>query len=217
CDDNFGRRFRCWSMSRHGNRTVDFLLSVRVTDTEKDRYRRRDHSGWPVHRLLGGLRPSAQNFRDAPCLRDAAAGHVRLPRVKNFADRHDAVVAQVHGKGFKKFSRGGSIVRMNFQPRIDERPDQPGPNRALVIRTLSGTKVTAINRFVIWIVWRKRAQTDRREQFFLRNFENRFPMFCVENRMIEREGDQLIWPAGRIVCTAAINIDNIVKVTALRE
>src|SRR5207245_11461345 len=48
--DDFGCGFRRWSAGRHRNRTVDFLLSVRVTDTEKDRYRRRDHSGWRVHR-----------------------------------------------------------------------------------------------------------------------------------------------------------------------
>src|SRR4029077_12028605 len=93
CDDNFGRRLRCWSTRRHGDRTVDFLLSMRVTDTEKDRYCRRDHSGWPVHRLLGGFRPGAQNFRDAPCLRDTAAGHVWLPRVKNFVYRANPVIA----------------------------------------------------------------------------------------------------------------------------
>jgi len=43
-------------------------------------------------RPLGRFQPGAQNFGNAPGLCDAAAGHVRLARVKHFADRTDAVI-----------------------------------------------------------------------------------------------------------------------------
>ena len=41
-------------------------------------------------------------------------------------------------ESFKKFAAGGTIVRMNFEPRVDEWPDQPGPDRALMIRAVAG-------------------------------------------------------------------------------
>jgi hypothetical protein len=47
----------------------------------------------PAAGRLSRLCPGAQNLGDAPGLRDAAAGHVRLTRIKNFTDRANAVVA----------------------------------------------------------------------------------------------------------------------------
>ena len=60
------------------------------------------------------LDPTAQNFRYAPCLSDAASGHVRLSGIENFADRADAVVAEVDREHFEKFSRTLFVVRMNL-------------------------------------------------------------------------------------------------------
>src|SRR5262249_34706208 len=72
---------------------------------------------------LGGFEPGAQNFRDAPGLRDATAGVVWFARVEHFTDRPDSGVVQVIGKPREKFSRSRAIVRMNFEPGIDKWTD----------------------------------------------------------------------------------------------
>src|SRR5207302_9092895 len=144
---------------------------------------------------LGRFQPGAQYFRYAPRLCDATAGHVWFTRVKDLADRTDAVVAQMDWESLKKFARRRPIVRMNFEPSVDEWPDQPGPNRSLMIGAIARTQIARINWFVIGTVWRKCPQADRRNQFLLDNFHNRFPMSCIKHGMIERDGEQLVGPA----------------------
>ena len=70
-----------------------------------------------------------------------------------------------YGKRSRNFARSAFVVRMNFQPGIDKRPDQPGPDRALMISAIARAQVAGVNRFVFRIVRRKRTQSDRREQF----------------------------------------------------
>ena len=82
---------------------------------------------------LGRFQPGAQHFRYTPRLRYAAAGQVGLARVEDFADRANAVVAQMDRESFKKFARSRAIVRMQFEPRVNKWANEPGPNRALVI------------------------------------------------------------------------------------
>src|ERR1700736_415733 len=105
----------------------------------------------------------------------------------------------MHRKSLKEFTASGSVVGMNFEPGVDEWTDQPGPNRALMIRAVTGSKITGVNWFVIWIVGRERAQTDRCYQFFFHDVEHRTPMFWIERGMIKRNGEQLVRPTRRIV------------------
>src|SRR2546423_11571673 len=95
-------------------------------------------------------------------------------------------------ESFKKFAAGGTIMRMDFEPRVNKRTDEPGPDRALMIRAVAGAQIAGVNRLVIGTIRGKRAQTDRRHQFLLYDLQNRFPMFCIEHRMIERDGEQLV-------------------------
>ena len=84
----------------------------------------------------GSFHPGAQHFRYAPGLRDAAAGIMRFAGVEHFADGADAVVVEMLGETLEKFSRFG-FIRMNFQPSVDEWPDQPCPNGALMISAVA--------------------------------------------------------------------------------
>ncbi len=120
---------------------------------------------------------------------------MRFARVEDFADRANAIVAQMDRESCKKFTRGGAVVRMNFQPRVDKRTDQPRPNRALMICAIAGPQVSGIDLLLIGTLRRKRAQAYRREHFFFHNFQHGFPMDCIEDRMIERDREQLVWPA----------------------
>ncbi len=86
-----------------------------------------------------------------------AARHVRFARVEHFTDRADSGIVQMFRKTLEEFARGRSIVRMHFQPGIDERADQPRPNRSLMVSAVARTEVAAVNRFVFRIVRRERA------------------------------------------------------------
>ena len=54
-----------------------------------------------------GLNPTAQDFSHAPGLCNAAAGKMRVARVKYFADGADAIVLEMLWKGSEKFLRAG--------------------------------------------------------------------------------------------------------------
>src|ERR1700704_6791077 len=105
--------------------------------------------------ILRRLYPRTQHLGHAPCLRDATAGLVRLTRIEDLTDGAEAVVSEMNGKYFEKFSCALFVVRMNFQPGIDKRADEPGPNRALMISTVARAQVAGVNRFVFRIVRRK--------------------------------------------------------------
>ena len=106
---------------------------------------------------------------------------------------------------------------MHFQPGVDEGSDQPGPNRALMIRAISRAKVSTVERLVIRMVRRKRTKADWREQFALGHINYRFPVRLVQHRVIQRDGEKLIWPASCIHAAATIDVHDIVKVSAFFE
>src|SRR5205807_9162148 len=60
--------------------------------------------------------------------------------------RADPVFVHAFGKSFEKLPRILFFLRMHFQPRVDERPDQPCPDRALMISAIARTKVSAVDR-----------------------------------------------------------------------
>src|SRR5688572_19137760 len=60
----------------------------------------------------------------------------------------------------------------------------------------------------------KRAQSERSEKTLLDRSQDRLPAAGLKNRMIQRDGQQLIWPAGGIVALRAI--DDVVKITLRR-
>ena len=102
---------------------------------------------------------------------------------------------------------------MHFQPRVDERPDQPCPDRALMISAIARTKVSAVDRLIIGMFRRKRTKPDRREQFALGDVDHRFPTRFIQHRVIERDREELVRPAGRIIRAAAVDIHHVIKMT----
>src|SRR5438067_6230399 len=167
---------------------------------------------------LRRLHPAPQHFSDAPRLRDATAGQVWFVRIINFADCAQPVVAQMDRERFQKFTGAPLVIRVNFQPGVDEGSDQPGPNCSLMISTITRAQIAGVNRFVFWIIGRKRTQSKRGEQFVLRNIDNGLPAFLIEHRVVERDGKKLVWTAGNIVCFfVAVAINNVVKISAVGE
>ena len=63
---------------------------------------------------------------------------------------------------------------MHAQPRIDKGPDEPRPHRALVIRGIARAQVAEVLRLVILVTGLERPQTERRQQTFCDDIDNRF-------------------------------------------
>src|SRR5687767_9331180 len=86
-----------------------------------------------------------------------------------------------------------------------------------MIRSVPRAKISAVDRLVIWVLRRKRSQPYRREQLPLSCVHYRFPPRLLKHRMVERDGKELVWPAGRVIRIAAIHIYQIIKVPAFLE
>ena len=95
--------------------------------------------------------------------------------------------------------RARLVVRIHLQPRVDERADQPAPHRALVIGGVARAQIAVVLRLVVAMTGRQRAQSDGRQQAIADHVEDRPPALAVEHRVIERDREDLIRPAGRIV------------------
>src|SRR6266481_127541 len=96
--------------------------------------------------LDGSFFQTAEHFRDAPCLGDAAARRERWLRIEDFADRADAGFGEMRLKAVEEMPRRFAIIGVDLEPGIDERTNQPGPHRSLVIGGIAGTHVAEIAR-----------------------------------------------------------------------
>src|SRR4051812_45556142 len=163
---------------------------------------------------LTRLHPAAQHFRHAPGLRDATPGMVRLAGVKYFADRADAIFVHAFGKSLQELAGLPVLAGMDLEPGIDERPDQPRPDRSLVVGAIARPQVAGIKRFVIRMFRRERTKTDRRDQLLFRDIDHRFPARRFEHRMVERDREQLVRPAGWIVRGPAVHVHHVIKMPA---
>src|SRR5271165_457321 len=92
--------------------------------------------------------PAPQNLGDAPGLRDAAARRKGRLGVENFADGPNASVSQVWLKTIQELASACQIAAVNLKPGINERSDQPGPHRALMVGGIARAKVAV----VLWLV-----------------------------------------------------------------
>src|SRR5262249_1072748 len=140
------------------------------------------------------LDPRSENFRDAPCLSDTAARGERRLGIEHFADRADARLAQVRKEPLDCCSRALEVVRIDLQPRVDERTSEPGPYRSLVIRGVPRSQVAEVPRLEIRVVGRERTQADRRQQSVADDADDWLPSSLLEHRMRQRNGEDLIRP-----------------------
>src|SRR2546422_822804 len=96
--------------------------------------------------------------------RRGIALEVRRIGVEDLADRPDAGLAQVRREALHEKARAGLIARMHAQPRVEERPHQPGPRRPLVIRGVARAQVPLVAMFVFGMVRRERSQAEGGEE-----------------------------------------------------
>src|SRR5581483_8599812 len=89
--------------------------------------------------------PDAQGLRDAPRLRDAAVRALRWLRVEYLGEGTDAEFGQMRVQRAQQ-GRCRLPVAMYLEVRLRERPQQPGPDRSLMVRSIPAALVAAIVR-----------------------------------------------------------------------
>ena len=82
-----------------------------------------------------------QRFTHRPCLEWTAAWRMRCFAIGDFGDVAQAVIFKMFEERLEIFAAGllnaSGRVLVNRYPRIDESPDKPRPDRALVIGAVS--------------------------------------------------------------------------------
>src|SRR5207237_8059048 len=104
----------------------------------------------------GCMDGAAQYLGLAPGLRYAAARRQGRFGVEDFADRTDACLCDHGCEAGEKAARLLALVGMHLEPGIDERSDQPGPDRALVISGVARAQIAKIAGLEIGLVRRER-------------------------------------------------------------
>ena len=105
--------------------------------------------------------PASQDFRDAPCLCDTAARSIWRFGVEDLANRAHARLAQMGLEAIQEFPDALDVLRMYFEPSVDEWTNEPSPHRPLVISRISRTKIAIIGALVILVILRERSQANR--------------------------------------------------------
>src|SRR4051812_35065142 len=104
---------------------------------------------------------------------------------------------------------------MDLPPGVNEWADQPGPDGALMIGAVTRTQVAAVDRAIIGMIRRERTQADPRDELTLDDTEQGRPARFVQDRILERDGENLVWTAGVVGCARlTVAIDHVVKVAA---
>ena len=101
----------------------------------------------------------SQNFGNTPGLRKTSAGTVRRIAVENLGNVPKAGLGEMSRKELQPFANlSMARLTMNFQVRVDKRTEQPCPDGSLVIRTVSGDRITFISSTIPGIRRRQAAQ-----------------------------------------------------------
>jgi len=138
-------------------------------------------------------------------LRDASARHVWRLGIEDLADTADATVAQVLVERRDEPRGGARIVRERAPPCVDEGSEQPRPDCALMVRSIAAAQIAVILRVVVHVLRAQRAQPERRQQLVVNDSQHGFPVAASENRMRQRDCNDLVWPARRVVAVLAVD------------
>jgi len=162
------------------------------------------------HSALRGLDPTPQHFGDAPRLCDATARSVRFVGVKNFADCARPASPKCSGSSRRNF-RAFTLSFDEPLARRHERSDQPCPT-VPGDSAIARAEVARIDCLVFGIIGRKRAQPHRGDQSVLQLHREPIPTLLIEYWVIERNCEELVRPAGNIVCPVLpVTVDYVIQ------
>src|SRR5687767_11337262 len=100
----------------------------------------------------GGLReqPRSEYLGHGPRLCNTATSGIGCLGVEDFAQRAHPGLAQVRHESLEtRRPRARSVLRVELQPRVDQRTSEPPPHGALVVGGVAGPKVAVVLRLVV--------------------------------------------------------------------
>src|SRR5262249_23677218 len=153
-----------------------------------------------------------------PRLGYAAARGERRVGVEDLANRSNAGVIEMRSKSSDGLHRACAVVWKDSQPGIDERPNQPGPDRTLMVRRVARTSIAVVTRLEFRVSRRERTKAHRRQQPISHRFDNWLPAFRRQHRVWQGNGENLIRPALGVNAagTSFFGVDDVIKITAVR-
>src|SRR5262245_6282157 len=160
-----------------------------------------------------GLVEAAQHFRYAPGLGNTSSCSIRSFGVEDLADRPDAGFRQVLLEPVQELTCALAVLRIGLQPGVHEGANQPRPDGTLVIGRVPRPEIPVVLRLVIAMSRGERPQADRSDQPIANDLQHRLPSLAVQDRMVERNCQHLVGPAGWIV--AGFAIDHVVQIPAV--
>src|ERR1043166_2082304 len=97
------------------------------------------------------------------------------------------------------FSLGFGVVRMRSSICIDEMTDQPRPNGSLMICRVARRRSSLVDGNISRIARAQGMQSGVGQEFVLDFVDDGAGAFCVEHRMRQAYGKDLIWPDRRVI------------------
>ena len=74
----------------------------------------------------------------------AAARVVGGLGIEDLADRSDAGLSEMRFEAVEKSQCAGGVGRMHFEPGVNERPDEPGPDSSLMVCGVARAKIARV-------------------------------------------------------------------------
>ena len=173
------------------------------------------HSRRVTYRPAARLQPgsAAPRRRSTPARRSRAARNgASASKISLIEPTHAS--SRCASKPVEQLARARAIVRDSTLSQASTNgPISQRPDRALVIRGVARAQIAVVVRLVVRMARRQRPQADRRQQPLAHDLHHRLPARAVEHRMVERDREQLVRPARRIV--AVLAVDDVVEIAAL--
>src|SRR5262245_22502114 len=92
---------------------------------------------------------------------------------------------------------------VDFQIRRHERPNQPGPNSALMIRAITAEWVSFVTAAVLTVRRSKATQAVWRQQLALDRGDYSLRLFARKHAVVQADSENLVGPDGGIAIIAA--------------
>src|SRR5438094_1787430 len=148
------------------------------------------------------LVPCPERLGDAPGLRDASAGSEGRIAVEDLGDRADPKVAEMVGERRQERQRGRGVA-VGLEVGEREGAEKPGPDRALMVRTVACTLIAAIVAPIVGIAGSEATQPERRQETRA-GVDDALLALRSQRALEERDGEDLVWPERGVVPSRSI-------------
>src|SRR5947209_14548337 len=149
------------------------------------------------------LVPRPERLGDAPGLRDAPAGSEGRIGVEDLGDRADPKVAEMVGERRQERQRGRGVA-VGLEVGEREGAEKPGPDRALMVRTVACALIAAVVAPIVGIARSEATQPERRQEVARAGVDDALLALRSQRALEERDGENLVWPERGVVPSRSI-------------